>query len=41
VATATPGGGGATAVRVTGAGSTFDAPFFTLAFAAYQQSHPA
>jgi phosphate transport system substrate-binding protein len=28
------------AVRLTGAGSTFDAPFFTLAFPAYQQSHP-
>ena len=27
-------------VRVTGAGSTFDAPFFSLAFPAYQQSHP-
>ncbi len=30
----------ATTVRVTGAGSTFDAPFFNLAFAAYQRSHP-
>lgn len=30
----------ATTVRVTGAGSTFDAPFFNLAFPAYQQSHP-
>jgi phosphate transport system substrate-binding protein len=37
---ATASGVAATAVRVTGAGSTFDAPFFTLAFAAYQQSHP-
>ncbi len=26
-------------VRITGAGSTFDAPFFTAAFAAYQQAH--
>jgi phosphate transport system substrate-binding protein len=30
----------ATTVHVTGAGSTFDAPFFNLAFPAYQQSHP-
>jgi phosphate transport system substrate-binding protein len=30
----------ATAIRVSGAGSTFDAPFFSSAFAAYQQSHP-
>jgi phosphate transport system substrate-binding protein len=37
---ATASGVAATAVRVTGAGSTFDAPFFSLAFAAYQQSHP-
>jgi hypothetical protein len=27
------------AVEITGAGSTFDAPFFTAAFAAYQQAH--
>jgi len=27
--------------QLTGAGSTFDAPFFTSAFAAYQQAHPA
>jgi len=27
-------------VRLTGAGSTFDAPFFSQAFAAYQQAHP-
>ena len=27
-------------MRLTGAGSTFDAPFFTKAFAAYQQSRP-
>jgi len=26
--------------RLTGAGSTFDAPFFSAAFAAYQQAHP-
>ena len=31
---------GASTVRLTGAGSTFDAPFFTSAFAAYQRSHP-
>jgi phosphate transport system substrate-binding protein len=37
---ATASGAAATTVRVTGAGSTFDAPFFSLAFAAYQQSHP-
>jgi phosphate transport system substrate-binding protein len=30
----------AVAVAVSGAGSTFDAPFFTSAFAAYQQAHP-
>ena len=30
----------ASAVRITGAGSTFDAPFFTAAFAAYQQANP-
>ena len=37
---ATASGVAATTARVTGAGSTFDAPFFSLAFAAYQQSHP-
>lgn len=37
---ATASGVTATTVRVTGAGSTFDAPFFNLAFPAYQQSHP-
>jgi phosphate transport system substrate-binding protein len=37
---ATASGIAATAVRVTGAGSTFDAPFFNLAFPAYQQSRP-
>jgi ABC-type phosphate transport system substrate-binding protein len=26
---------------LTGAGSTFDAPFFDLAFAKYHQQHPA
>lgn len=26
--------------RISGAGSTFDAPFFSTAFAAYQKSHP-
>jgi phosphate transport system substrate-binding protein len=31
---------GATTVRLTGAGSTFDAPFFTSAFAAYQHARP-
>jgi phosphate transport system substrate-binding protein len=31
---------GASTVRLSGAGSTFDAPFFTKAFAAYQQSRP-
>ena len=29
----------ADAVSIAGAGSTFDAPFFTAAFAAYQQAH--
>jgi len=29
------------AVSLTGAGSTFDAPFFTAAFARYHQLHPA
>jgi phosphate transport system substrate-binding protein len=37
---ATASGAAVTTARVTGAGSTFDAPFFSLAFAAYQQSHP-
>ena len=32
--------GGAAAVRISGAGSTFDAPFFDQAFATYQQQHP-
>jgi phosphate transport system substrate-binding protein len=29
------------AVELNGAGSTFDAPFFTSAFTAYQKAHPA
>jgi phosphate transport system substrate-binding protein len=37
---ATATGVAATQVRLAGAGSTFDEPFFTRAFAAYQQSHP-
>ena len=37
VAAASPGGDAPT---LTGAGSTFDAPFFTVAFARYQQQHP-
>jgi phosphate transport system substrate-binding protein len=32
--------GAAPSVRLSGAGSTFDAPFFDLAFAKYQQQHP-
>ena len=31
---------GTSTVRLTGAGSTFDAPFFTSAFGAYQQARP-
>jgi len=38
-ATSTPGTTAAAGVEITGAGSTFDAPFFTAAFAAYQQAH--
>jgi len=37
VAAASPGG---RAPTLTGAGSTFDAPFFAVAFARYQQQHP-
>ena len=37
-ASAGPGGHG---VTLTGSGSTFDAPFFDLAFARYVQQHPA
>ena len=36
----TASGAAAKAVRISGAGSTFDAPFFDQAFAAYQQQHP-
>ncbi len=39
-ATPQPKVAAADAVQLTGAGSTFDAPFFNLAFAAYQQAHP-
>jgi hypothetical protein len=35
-----PSVAGVSTVRLTGAGSTFDAPFFSAAFAAYQQAHP-
>ncbi|HET9972631.1 MAG TPA: substrate-binding domain-containing protein, partial [Streptosporangiaceae bacterium] len=37
VAAASPGGHPPT---LAGAGSTFDAPFFSVAFAKYQQQHP-
>jgi phosphate transport system substrate-binding protein len=37
---ATASGVAAAGVRISGAGSTFDEPFFHQAFAAYQQSHP-
>src|SRR6266567_5042421 len=37
VAAASAGGHAPT---LTGAGSTFDAPFFSVAFARYQQQHP-
>ncbi len=40
VATASPATGGHT-LTFTGAGSTFDAPFFNLAFARYHQEHPS
>ena len=39
MATASPATGGHT-LTLTGAGSTFDAPFFSLAFARYHQEHP-
>jgi phosphate transport system substrate-binding protein len=39
VAAASAGPGGH-APTLTGAGSTFDAPFFSVAFARYQQQHP-
>lgn len=37
---APPKAAAASVVRLTGAGSTFDAPFFNLAFTAYQRTHP-
>ena len=42
-ATVTPAAAspGASAVTITGSGSTFDAPFFDLAFARYHQENPA
>jgi phosphate transport system substrate-binding protein len=40
LATASAGAGGHTGT-LTGAGSTFVAPFFAVAFARYQQQHPA
>jgi phosphate transport system substrate-binding protein len=39
LATVSAGPGG-NALILTGAGSTFDAPFFTAAFAAYEHQHP-
>jgi phosphate transport system substrate-binding protein len=39
VAAATAGPGGH-ALALNGSGSTFDAPFFAVAFARYQQQHP-
>ena len=39
MAAASPGPGGHTPT-LTGSGSTFDAPFFSVAFASYQQQHP-
>jgi phosphate transport system substrate-binding protein len=38
---APPPGPGGHKPTLTGAGSTFDAPFFSVAFAKYQQQHPA
>ena len=38
--TGTATAAGTSTVHLNGAGSTFDAPFFTKAFAAYQQSRP-
>jgi phosphate transport system substrate-binding protein len=40
VAAASVGPGGH-APTLTGSGSTFDAPFFSVAFARYEQQHPA
>ena len=37
----TPAAADGSAATVTGAGSTFDAPFFDQAFAGYHQQHPA
>jgi phosphate transport system substrate-binding protein len=37
---ATASAAAAGAVQISGAGSTFDAPFFDLAFPRYQQAHP-
>ena len=39
-ATSTPHPAAADVADLAGAGSTFDAPFFNLAFPAYQQAHP-
>ena len=36
-----PAPAGTSAATLTGSGSTFDAPFFNLAFAKYHQQHPA
>jgi ABC-type phosphate transport system substrate-binding protein len=36
----TASGAAANTARISGAGSTFDAPFFDLAFTRYQQQHP-
>jgi phosphate transport system substrate-binding protein len=36
-----PAPAGTSAATLTGSGSTFDAPFFNLAFAKYHQHHPA
>jgi phosphate transport system substrate-binding protein len=40
-ATSTAHPAAANVTDLTGAGSTFDAPFFNLAFPAYQQAHPS
>ncbi len=40
VSAASPAPAGTSAATVTGSGSTFDAPFFDLAFAKYHQLHP-
>ena len=41
VVTAGTTGSGGHAPTLTGSGSTFDAPFFAVAFAKYQQQHPS